>query len=73
MHTISITYTIKYCIDFAPYYGFCGKQCINMRTGRFIKQVLCGGSIGYCIGGRFYSLKYLRSHLIKIPKSDCPF
>ncbi len=73
MNTISITYTYKYCLDFADNYVFAGKQCFNLKTGRPIKQVLCGGSIGYCISSKFYSLKFLRNHLIEIPKSDCPF
>ena len=33
-----------------------------------------GGSIGYCINGKFYSLKKLRNYIEKIPKKDnCPF
>ena len=74
MPTISITYTLKYELDFAPNYKFTTcKKCINCKTGREIRKVYQKGSIGYCIAGRFYSLKYLRPHLIKIKQSICPF
>lgn len=70
METISISYTIKYEIDFAPYYKFLSNNsCYNAKTGRLIKQTICGGSIGYVIKGKFYSLTYLRNHLIK-PKKE---
>lgn len=49
------------------------KQCFNIKTGRRIKQTLCGGSIGYCIRGRFRSLKALKKDLQVIPKEECPF
>lgn len=73
MNTITITYTINWLIDFAPHYAFSGKQCINLRTAKLIKQIMVGGSIGYCINGKFHSLKYLRGHLIKNKKSISPF
>lgn len=60
-------------LDFAPHYGFSERQCFNLKTGRKIKQVYSNGSIGYCINGKFKSLKYLKNHLIKIPKEICPF
>lgn len=74
MKTISITYTIKYELDFANHYKWLNdNSCYNNKTGRKIKQVLVGGSIGYVINSRFYSLKYLRNHLIKPQKEFCPF
>ena len=30
-------------------------------------QTMNGGSIGYCIRGKFYSLTFLRKYLEKIP------
>ena len=74
MNTISISYTLKYQLDFSPEYHWseCNK-CFNVKTGRQIKQTMCGGSIGYCIRGKFYSLNKLRQSLVKIKKSDCPF
>lgn len=47
--------------------------CINSQTGRIIKKTVCGGSIGYCIGGKFRSVLSLRKELIKIEKIECPF
>lgn len=74
MNSISVTLTLKYRIDFAHEYQFSGKQLFNTKTNRKIKQVYCGGSIGYCIRGKFYSLTRLRGHLERIPKKEyCPF
>ena len=75
MNTISITYTLLFRLKFANNYQFtkCGK-CFNTKTSRQIKQCYNSGSIGYNIKGRFYSLKYLRSQLEKIPKEyEYPF
>jgi len=74
MKTISITYTIKFEVDFAPEYVFNNyKECFNAKTGRRIKQVYNNGSIGYVFRGKFYSLKKLRKHLVKPKVIDCPF
>lgn len=74
MGSISVNYTTKFRLSFAHNYEWtsCGK-CFNVKTGRSIKQVYNNGSIGYCIKGRFYSLKYLRSKLERTPKQSCPF
>jgi len=74
MDTITITYTIKFRVDFAPEYVFNNhKECFNAKTGRRIKQVYNNGSIGYVFRGKFYSLKNLRKHLVKPVKVQCPF
>jgi hypothetical protein len=74
MHTFTVTYSIKYVIDFADHYVFNKhRECYNLRTGRRLKKVRKGGSIGYVIKGKFYSLTALRRHLIKPKDSDCPF
>lgn len=74
MNSISITYSLKYEVSFAPHYKFTScKKCINCKTGREIRKVYQKGSIGYCIAGRFYSLKFLRLHLVKIENEYCPF
>ena len=74
MNTISITYTVKFELDFARNYKFTkNKECFNAKTGRRIKQVYKNGSIGYTIKGKFYSLKRLGKHLVKPEKIDCPF
>ena len=39
-----------------------------------IKQIMNGGSIGYCINGKFFSLVKLKNYIEKIPKKEyCPF
>jgi len=74
MDSISITYTIKYELDFATKYKWLNNnQCYNSKTGRIIKQVYSGGSIGYCINRKFFTLKYLRQHLVKPKKELLPF
>lgn len=74
MYSFSITYTCKYELSFAPQYKWstCGK-CYNSKTGRLIKQVVKGGSIGYVIKGKFYTVSYLRTQLEKIKEINCPF
>jgi len=74
MNAISITYAIKYQLNFAPEYKWLSNnQCYNSKTGRVIKQVYVSGSIGYCIRRKFYTLKFLRSQLIKPKVEYCPF
>ena len=74
MRTISITYTVKFELDFAPEYVWIDdKLCFNSKTGRKIKQVYKNGMIGYSIRGKFYNYKKLRKHLRKPVKVDCPF
>ena len=75
MTTITVTYTCKYRIKFAPHYVYttCGK-CYNQRSSKLIKQVYKSGCIGYIIDSKFYSLTKLRNFLEKIPKREyCPF
>ncbi len=74
MDRISINYTPKFELSFAPQYVWttCGK-CFNIKTSREIKQVYNNGCLGYSICGKFKSLKFLRTKLVKIKKSECPF
>lgn len=71
---ISMVYTMEYELSFANNYKWskCGK-CFNWVTGREIKQSYKSGCIGYYIGSKFYSLKFLRTHLIKIKNQKTPF
>lgn len=74
MHTFTVTYSIKYVVDFADHYVFNQhRECYNLRTGRRLKKVRKGGSIGYVIKGKFYSLTKLRTYLAKPKKEICPF
>lgn len=72
---ISKNYDLKWQITFAKNYQFSEcKKLFNIKTRREIKKVVNGGSIGYCINGKFYSVTFLRSHIEKIPKKEyCPF
>lgn len=74
MSCISINYTVDWQLSFAKNYQWskCGK-CFNSKTGKALKQCYKNGMIGYYIKGKFYSLKYLRTQLEKIPKENCPF
>jgi hypothetical protein len=71
MPYIYLKYSYKYRISFATNYIFtiCGK-CVNLKTNREIKQVIQGGSIGYSINKKFYSLTFLRTQLEKTPIND---
>ena len=74
MNTISIIYTPKFRLKFAHNYQWTDDgKCFNLKTNRQIKQVYNNGCIGYSINGRFYSAKYLRTQLEKIPKEILPF
>jgi hypothetical protein len=68
---ITVNYIAKYRISFAPNYVFtkCG-LCYNCKSGRLIKQVLKGSTIGYVITGKFKSLKFLRTNLEEITKKE---
>jgi len=46
---------------------------VNLKTGRILKQITKGGSIGYIINSKFYSLTKLRQSLARIKKTYCPF
>ena len=74
MNTISVNYILIYELSFAQNYQWTKDgKCFNIKTGRQIKQVLNSGCIGYCIKGRFYSLKFLRPQLQKIREQELPF
>jgi hypothetical protein len=69
-----MSYSYTWYIDFADNYVFTRDgDCFNLLTGRQIKQRLHGYTIGYNIQGKFYSLKKLRTHLVKIEKPDLIF
>ena len=44
------------------------RKVINCKTQKLLKQTKSGGSIGYNIGGDFYSLKTFKNHIEPIPK-----
>lgn len=71
MILITVDYTLIWYLDFNKNYGWtnCGK-CFNIKRGKELKQVMQGGSIGYNIAGKFYTLSKLKKHLVKIPKRN---
>lgn len=46
------------------------KICFNVKTGRVIKQIMKGSTIGYVIDGKFKSIAALRTDLELIPKNE---
>jgi hypothetical protein len=63
---INVNLKIKYTISFTPQYVFVlDGKCYNIKTARFVKQVSNNGSLGYIINAKFYSLKFLRTKLVK--------
>jgi hypothetical protein len=72
---ISLNFTCKYRLSFAPHYVFTEspKMIVNLRSGRVIKQIMKGGSIGCVIDGKFYTLTRLRECLEKIKNEEIPF
>lgn len=74
MPTITVNYTCKYRLKFAPNYWFTtGGLCYNSLTGRLLEQKNNSSCIGYNIQGKFKSLTYLRTQLEEIPKQQTPF
>ena len=74
MNSFTITYTVKYELSTNTEYVWNEfNECYNLKTGRRIKQVLKNNAIGYCINGKFKSLKSLRPLLQKPKKVILPF
>ena len=74
MQRISINYDLKYQHKIFNYYKWssCGKL-INTKTGRVIRKILNGRSLGYCINGKFRSLTRLKKEVEKINQIKTPF
>lgn len=72
---ISLEFSCKWTLDFDQDFVFIEKHnfLVNLRTGKIINQITKGGSIGYVLKGKFYSLSKLRQHVIKIEKQKTPF
>lgn len=73
---ISLELYCKWRIKFAPHYVFTTEPVllVNMKSGRVIRQIMKGSTIGYIIDSKFYSLTKLREHLEVIPvKQTLPF
>lgn len=72
---IHLKFSCKWTLDFDCDYVFVDRYnfLVNLKTMKIIDQVSKGGSIGYVVKGKFYTLKKLRDHLKKIKNNDCPF
>lgn len=74
MTVFTINVNLVWQLSFAYNYQFDAKgNCYNIKNGRQLKRTLIGYTEGYCINGKFKSLKILRTNLIKIEKNICPF
>ena len=74
MNRLTASYAYNWELDFAPEYKFTTcKKCINEKTERQIKKVYNSRCLGYNIRGRFYSLTFLRKHLVRPEKLQTPF
>jgi len=65
--TISTTYYLKFQIKGNENYRVspCGKV-FNCKRNKQVKKIVIGSTSGFCISGKFYSLKKLRTMLEKI-------
>ena len=65
---------IKFFIKNYEYYGVTSDgRILNQKTGRWLRKIIIGTTIGFCINQKFKSLKYLRTQLIKKIDDYCPF
>lgn len=71
MIVITVDCPLVWTLKFNNNYGFtsCGK-CFNIKRGKELKQVMQGGSIGYNIAGRFYTITRLKKEFIKTPQKQ---
>lgn len=69
--TISNTYNLTHQINGYEHYKVspCGKV-FNCQRGKEVRRILVGSTSGFCIEGKFKSLKQLRKLLVKIPEKE---
>jgi hypothetical protein len=71
MNSFTVTYTVKFELSTNTEYVWNQfNECFNLKTGRRIRQTPKNGMIGYCINGKFKSLKSLRPLLQKPNKKE---
>lgn len=74
MRVITGEYNLVWQLSDADNYQFDKLgNCINIKTNRKLKMTVVGYTTGYCIKGKFRSLKQIKSKLVKIKKDECPF
>lgn len=68
MHTVSIKYDLKWQFKNATHYKMTPcRKIVNTRTGRILKCVLNGGSIGWWIGKDFIPKSKVNESIELIP------
>ena len=66
-----INIKFKWQIKGSEHYKFTvNKKLYNCKTMREINRTVIGVTIGYCINGKFKSLKALRTQIELIPKKE---
>lgn len=72
---ITLTFTCKWTIINNENYVFTEspKMLVNLKSGKIINQITKGGSIGYIINSKFYTLTKLKTMLVKIKHNEIPF
>jgi hypothetical protein len=73
---ISLEFTCKWTIKNNENYVFTEshKMLVNLKSGKIINQIIKGGSLGYIINSKFYSLTKLKKMIVKIEqKENLPF
>lgn len=60
--------------DYTYYKVTVCKKIVNTKSGKIVKCVKVGGSIGYYINGNFYKKSDINKYIELIPKKEyCPF
>lgn len=69
---ISLHFTCKWTIKNNEKYVFTEtpKMLVNLKSGKIINQISKGGSVGYIINSKFYSITKLKTMLVKIKKEE---
>jgi hypothetical protein len=69
---ISLDFTCKWTVKNNENYVFTEnpKMLVNLKTNNVINQITKGGSIGYIINSKFYTLTKLKTILIKIKQKE---
>lgn len=49
------------------------KKIVNCKTGKIVKCIKVGGSVGYYIDRKFYKKSDINKHIEIIPKIETPF
>lgn len=74
MIIISKSIVFNWKLDFTDLYKWTTTgQLYNTKTMREIKKTVNGYSVGYWINKKFWTLRNLKKHLVKIEKEICPF